>query len=491
MKFNSITEKTKLDTLLHAIPIFLIIFNLLIKGFYLLENSIGFDEPFSIYHAQMDISSIINQLAKGNNPPLYELFIHFWIKLFGISPISVRIPSLIFSSITVYYIYKIGKKFYSFNIGLIASLLYTFSNYHIIYAHEARVYPLFAFLSVASMYYFLDIINTHNQQFKTYVKLIVINTLLCYSHYFGFFIIIVQTLVIVFDRNLFSFHIKNYLKYLFFFFILYIPNIKVLYQRFIISSSNGTWVSPPSGLSNLFDMLSIFSNKPVINVISTILLISTLIIYFIKRKKGHIKYKINPIVIWFLFPYLFMFFISYKIPMFLDRYLIFITIAFYILIAISAEFIFSFSKFKNFFLVIFVLLYVFTFSPKYFNKRPTEKIVNKTLELKNNNANSIIIISPKHYIFNYTYYYNDSIFKITFKQNPIDNLADLLEKDEVYAINDIEEIDLSGKKNIIYLDAAANFSYPNNNILPTLKNKYRLTENHNYNIYSVYLFQKN
>ncbi len=474
--------------LIKTIPLLLIILNLIIKSLYLNENSIGFDEPFSIYHAQLDISTIIEQMSKGNNPPLYEIFLHFWIKLFGISPLSVRTPSLLFSSLIALFIYKIGRSFYSIWLGILASLLFTFSNYHLIFAHEARVYPLFALLTVISMFYFLKAINEQNT-YASYIKLLLVNTLLCYSHYFGFFIILIQSIIIFTDKKLLVNQLKIYSKYFFVLLILYIPNIKTLFSRFM-ESSKGTWVSKPTGLSNLYDMLSIFANKPVLNIIILLLFVLFILKFIFKYKDIKVSLTSKTIILWFLLPYIIMFFVSYKIPMFLDRYLIFITIGYYILIALSINYIYKTKLYKAIFSMILIIGFLFTFNPYHNNKRPIEAIIDKTKEIRKINSNSIIIISPKHFVYNYSYYFDKNIFKTKFKNNPIDSLANSLEKQDIYAINNIEELNLNKKKKIIFLDAAADFSNPQNHILSTLKKNFTLKNTYRYNgIYSIYFFE--
>lgn len=176
--------------------------NLLVKGLFITSNSIAGDEPFSIYHAQMDVPSIIQQLTSGNNPPLYEIMLHFWIELFGISALAARLPSLIFSTLTVLFIYKLGRSFFYRRVAVTAALLFVFSDYHVLFAHEARAYALLGLLSVVSMYYYLKIVVHENFRFTFIISFVVASVILIYTHYFGLFVLWVQFVFLLFRKDL-------------------------------------------------------------------------------------------------------------------------------------------------------------------------------------------------------------------------------------------------------------------------------------------------
>ena len=286
------------------ILISLVLLNFIIKGYYISINSIAGDEPFSIFHAKLDLYTIIKDLSNGNNPPLYEILLHFWIKIVGISAPAVRLLSLIFSSITVIFIYKLGKSFFNIRVAIYTALLFIFSNYQILFAHEARVYALLGLLSVMSMYYFLKIIINNDIHRSTALKLIIVNVALVYAHYFGFWILLIQFLYVIFNKEIRNKHWEKLLLIGGVIFLLYIPNCIVFINRFIYSSANGTWLSPVSDLGNLHTIIHEFSNGNTL-----VYLVLLFIVWFsagVYVSKSNFNTILKFAIILFLFPIFYM-----------------------------------------------------------------------------------------------------------------------------------------------------------------------------------------
>jgi uncharacterized membrane protein len=482
------------------IAIILIVINFIIKGIFISNNSLGGDEPFSVYHAQMDITSIIRLLSQGNNPPLYEILLHFWIKLFGISELSVRFPSLIFSGITILYIYKLGTKFINKQIALYASIIFIFSNYHILFAHEARVYSLLGLLSVVSMYYYMNIIHystiktKEENNLKSSIRqklliLIIINTLIIYSHYFGFFILITQFVFVLFNKNIVSKYWKQILICSSIIGLLYLPNILIFLNRFVESSSNGTWVQKPNGIDSIYNLLRQFSNAPVVTVFVILILVSSLVKSIINKKSEVANIYYSLVVFWFVFIFFFMFIISYWVPMFMDRYLMPAAIAFSLVIGISIDYLIKSPKYKYTIPIIVCLMFILTVKPNLSNNRNVKETIDKIKNIKD--AETLVLICPTHFILNFEYYYNKEVFKKYNTDNIYSNINQSINLDNIYSINNIQEIDFKKWNKVVFLDAAANFSYPDNNIKQeldknyVLKNKFYFAE-----IFNIFTYEK-
>ena len=472
------------------LPLLFIVANFITKGYFLANNSLGGDEPFSVFYAQTDVNQIIEFLSKGNNPPLYEILLHFWIKLFGISEFSVRFPSLIFSSLTIGMIYAFACKFLNLRIAVYASLLFLASNYHVLFSHEARGYALLGLLSIVSVYCFLSLTkNSHSKRKKTlfFLGLALCNSLLFYTHYFGLFIIIIEVIFFLFKIKSFKKEALLFARTLVTTLLLTTPYFSVLYSRYSISKSKGTWLTPPNGIEDLYNMIWDFTNKPIVAVLIIILFTFSIALYFLKRYKYTLQKNTASqfIHFGFFFIILTMFFVSFKIPMFLDRYLMPASILFYLSIAICMDFITERKPYKFITPVIIIAFFGITCNLNIPNKRDVRTLVNEFNNVKR--EKSLKILSPKNFTINFLYYYDQNLFS----SHSIHKITQELKKENLHFVNNISEVPLKNEEHVVFIDAASKFSFPNNNIYSTFTEKYSNKTKVNIDeIFQLYQFEK-
>lgn len=506
--------------------VFILLFNIVLRALCIDVNPIELDEPFSIFYSQMDIPEIIHQLKDGNNPPLYEILLHLWIKIFGISSFAVRFPSLLFSVLNIFFIYLISKRFFNSRVVILSVILVTFSNYHIYFSHEARVYTLFALLTTISFYLLLLILE-NKYSFYNLLFLFITYVGLIFSHYFGIFVIAFQT-ILFFSIELRNIdRLKKYFLVIACLLLTYAYYIPIVIKRFTDSSKNGTWLQPVKTMGTMYDLIYAFSNKNRWLYLVFILLLwsgvwkyfyqlktnkyikgiilfgiiplffltgysiffsipymwrLTLSFVFIKGfvtlilfgyiylgiKKINIKTEQYVIVGWFLVPLILFFSVSFKIPIFLDRYLIFIMPAFYITLSLIINYIFQSKVSISIFSILLISIMIFSFNLNESNNRFANDIIIQTKKLKT--PNTKIIICPKYYNLTFSYYYNKESFK------DYNNFNLNLHKENIYPVYSQNELNniLSPSDKIIYIDAHADVLYPKNGIYNRLINNYKL-----------------
>jgi mannosyltransferase len=425
-----IIRKIRENPVLYTIPIFLM--NIILKGIYLTDQEIGLDEPFTIYHAQFDVPVIIDLLKGYNNPPLYEILLHFWIKAFGISPLAVRTFPLIFACLCPVALFYFGQKFFSLKIGILSSLLLSFSDLLTYYSHDCRVYTLFLLLSILSMHFFLNITYSDNKGPKNSVGYIFFSSLLIYAHYFGFFILFFQALhTLLFYRK----HIYKVVGYFTAIALIYLPHILVVVRRMTDSFSQGTWLHSPDGLVSLYNMLWSFSNFPFITVSAIILLASALFIVIKNRGYNHINPNMVLIIIWFVFAYLGMFFISYFVPMYLNRYLIYALPAYYILLIACIDFLFRRKMANTVVCVYFVVSFASIMELNPNKHQHVEKAMNWIRKFKDDKT--LVFYCQRDLFPQLIYNYNRSYFASIFDSREYYLMDSLSHADNIYHLGDV------------------------------------------------------
>jgi len=469
----------------YLFPALLLLLSFILRIIYLNGGDIAGDEPFTIFYSQADFETFAAMMKNENNPPLFFLLLHFWIKVFGISSFSTRFLPLIFSTVTVLYIYKIGREFFNIRVAIIASLLFAFSNFHIFFAHETRVYSLFALLTTISMYSFLSLVKNKSDR-KNFIVLILTNSLLIYSHFFGFFVLMIQFLSVLTIKEIRNTIFKKYLYITFLTFIVYLPYLKILISRFS-ASAKGTWI-PASDIVGLYDNLWKFSNAPVNTVIFLLILLTAIVTVFLKRTRIATITSANSkvVIIWFLVPYLLIFLISLITPMFLDRYLIFISIGYYLTIAIAINYIGNINRlFYSLSSVVLFMMFI-TCNPKKGNERNTKDLVNSISQLKT--SKSVVYMCPEWIDLGFVYYYNLDYFK------DYKNTRSKLNADRIFPINSAQQVNdslMAQCESAVYLDGWSVQVDQDNMIYKRLSGIFKnVTYNESYHGYKIYHFTR-
>jgi mannosyltransferase len=155
-------------------------------------ESLWIDEAISMLWAKLSLSQIIERAALDIHPPLYFVLLHYWIHLFGASEFAARLLSAIIGIISLFMIYKVGSLVFDHEAGLLSAFIMALSGFHIWYSQDARPYSLLVLTSLLSMYFFIQLHRrrTHRDS----IGYIVWSSLLIYTHYFGFFILLAQNI---------------------------------------------------------------------------------------------------------------------------------------------------------------------------------------------------------------------------------------------------------------------------------------------------------
>lgn len=340
---------------------------LFFRIYNLSERSIWLDEGFSIRFAHFALPQILT--IPENHPPLYYLILHWWMKLFGDSEFSIRFLSVIFDFLAMFMIYKIGIRIFGDrrDVGLLSAVLLGLSTFHIAYSQDARSYTLSTLLTLLSMYFFIKLLE--ERSYGVLMSYVLFSVLLMYSHIYGLFIIAAQNIYVVtlslLSKGTYQLTFRRWILIQIILIVLFALWLPTLISRTLTEQS--TFWAPKPSIAAVIDvfskysgaMISYQSNSPLLYQSSLLLLLfllvlSSLSIIGLEKTNGRIDWrnfftsldgyswrarllntdKIYFLLVWLLTPIILPFIISqFSTPIFILRYTIVASLAFYLLIA--------------------------------------------------------------------------------------------------------------------------------------------------------------
>ena len=311
-----------------------------LRAWHIGGTDLGYDEAFTLHAALQRLPDIVRLLTQGDNPPLWEILVHFWTKIVGVSEVAIRSLSLIFSALTVVPLYFLGERHIHRFAGIAASLFYCFSTFSIFLAHDCRVYSMIGFCAACSVWLFISAI--HEPKRLKFILLTLVNLMLMYGHYLAVWMIVMEFSVTLISKPIRQKIVKPYLLHAAALLVLFTPMIPVLFRRFMDSGLNGTWIAKTTSVEALYDLMWRMSNVPVVTVFAITSLIAALIklIFNGIEKNWHVG-DIGMLSLFWGIPLSVSFVLSFFTGFFLDRYFYFIFPIFYLALAGYCVFLFS------------------------------------------------------------------------------------------------------------------------------------------------------
>ncbi|MBK7213603.1 MAG: glycosyltransferase family 39 protein [Bacteroidales bacterium] len=216
------------------------------------DFSLSNDELSALNRLRFDTFS---ELVKGGfyvdgHPGGIQVFLWYWVKLFGNTEASIRFPFVVFGILAVYMSYLVAGKMFGRVAGLFTAASLAFLQFPLTYSQIARPYGSGLLFSLMMVYFWLNIISFKNDgqyenrdvRLKDWVGFTISLSLCMYNHYFSFLLALVAGLLGLFliDRK----RMPKYLLCGFAAVLLFIPHIGITLNH-LSYEGVGLWLGKP------------------------------------------------------------------------------------------------------------------------------------------------------------------------------------------------------------------------------------------------------
>ena len=443
------------ENLLRISLIIILVFACFIYFYRLDKESLSTDEYFSLYAAGQPLKEIIFSHKAETNPntmpPLYQIISHFCMLIFGPTVFAQRTFSALLGILSIYTIYRLAELLFDRRTGILSALFAVLS-YSWFYSFRMhRCYSLLILLTILSFYVFFYWLENKNSKYSL-IYLTIINIALTYTHYFAFWVILLQLLITVLNEKRFNRQIKNILLMCSVVFLAYIPWLSNLLHdinKEPLLSENYGYLNTWRQLSDIVMVLFYnfhFRWDPALTIVYLPLIIAG-IYSLLKHGPARSKRNLVYLILIFVIPFLTIYLFTYSNRV---RYYVPFSFPLLIILALGIQVALR-HKLKKFLLVPLVL-WIGTFNVldfhDFFRNPLTENWKLAAQYIKNvpgyRNKEMVFIFQTRYNppVFAY-YYWNNKVARSLI--NNISNyrpyekdIPRLKTKDKIYLVSDME-----------------------------------------------------
>ena len=117
-------------------------------------DALGASEAFSAWSAAKPGIAAIAQTPVLQEPGKFLFYygtLHYYSRIFGLSEISLRSMSVVFSLISLVLMFALGCEMFDDNTALAAAAIWAFNPLAVVFAHTARMYPMLVAIALAHL----------------------------------------------------------------------------------------------------------------------------------------------------------------------------------------------------------------------------------------------------------------------------------------------------------------------------------------------------
>lgn len=272
-----------------------------LRLYHLNYQSLWYDELHSIIptHPGNSLWSII-EYCKGDQPPAFFVYLHYFFKIFGYSEIVGRFASALLGIVAIPVMFYAGKEVRNERAGILAAMLTSLNFMHIYYSQELRFYSM-AFLFSALSFLFL-IRAFKRAQIVDFFFYVLFTAALLYTHYYG--LVIYATQVVIFFILLRFRRDKDYLIPAIISgilpVILFIPWLPVIFNDVKISSF---WIQRPAP-TFIASYFYYYFGKDIVVTVASLMLTVLFFKQLFNKRPGHQGSVYLILFVWLLLSYL-------------------------------------------------------------------------------------------------------------------------------------------------------------------------------------------
>jgi uncharacterized membrane protein len=187
--FKRLDRKTNL-----ILPCLLIILGAALRFYDLGAESYWFDEVITVRRAGGSLGSLLVR----RYAPIYEILAHFWMQAFGTSEVATRSLSALAGIASIAVMYVVGRQLFGKKVALISTFLMVVSEFQIYHSQDFRYYSLFVLMTLFSFLFYIRALKTKRSTY--FVLYVLFSILLFYTHPFGVFALVAQSLYLLLQR---------------------------------------------------------------------------------------------------------------------------------------------------------------------------------------------------------------------------------------------------------------------------------------------------